>query len=175
MNKTRGLYLAHAATVLMLATGCAGPTGGFPNSAAARTLTIHWQRLTESGGDTCGRCENTERSIEEARRLLTASLRPLGLRVTVVKARLTPEQFKLDPSQSNRIWIAERSLEEILGAKPGVSRCSGCCGESDCRTTIVDGRVYETIPPELIVRAGLKVAANMIEPAPSRAESGERS
>jgi hypothetical protein len=45
-----------------------------------------------------------------------------------------------------------------------MSRCSGCCGDSDCRTTVVDGRVYETIPPELIVRAGLKMAANLIQP-----------
>jgi hypothetical protein len=152
--------------------GCVGPNGEFANSAAAQTLTIRWQRLTDSSGDTCGRCESTERSVEEARRRLTASLKPLGLRVTVVKARLTPEQFKLDPGQSNRIWLAERPLEEILDAKTGMSRCSGCCGESDCRTTIVDGRAYETIPPELIVRAGLKIAANMIQPPSPKAAGG---
>ncbi len=72
----------------------------------------------------------------------------------------------------NRIWIAGQPLEEIIGAQTGVSRCGGCCGDSDCRTTVVDGRAYETIPPELIVRAGLEVAANMIRPAsPSSAAS----
>jgi len=30
---------------------------------------------------------------------------------------------------------------------------------------VVDGRTYETIPPELIVRAGLRVAADLVEPA----------
>lgn len=91
----------------------------------------------------------------------------MGIRVSVVKETLTPQQFKADPSQSNRIWVGGRPLEEVLGATSGMSKCSGCCGESDCRTTIVAGRTYETLPPELIVRAGLKVAANMIEPAPS--------
>lgn len=152
-----------AAVALLFMAGCAGP--GSVSSDSDRTLVIRWQRLTEAGGNTCGRCGSTERSVDEAGRLLAASLRPLGLRVSVQKTRLTPEQFKLDPSQSNRIWMGQQSLEEILGAKIGMSRCSGCCGDSDCRTTIVDGRTYETIPPELIVRAGLKAAANMVQPA----------
>ncbi len=143
--------------------GCVGSGGA--SAGSAKTLVIRWQRLTESGGDTCGRCGNTERSVDEAGRLLASSLKPLGIRVSVVKARLTPEQFKLDPGQSNRIWVAEQPLEDILGAKSGMSRCGGCCGDSDCRTTIVDGRAYETIPAELIVRAGLKVAANMVQPS----------
>ncbi len=152
------------ATAVLPLTGCAGPERAAPG--LPDTLVIRWQRLTESSGDTCGRCGNTEQSIDEARRLLTASLKPLGLRVSVEKARLTHEQFKLDPGQSNRIWIGGKSLEDVLGATSGMNRCSGCCGDSDCRTTIVDGRAYETIPPELIVRAGLKVAADLVQPAP---------
>jgi hypothetical protein len=164
---TQGCVAGAAAIALLFSTGCIGPGG--VSSDSAKTLVIRWQRLTEASGDTCGRCGNTERSVNEARGLLAASLKPLGIRVSIAKARLTPEQFKLDPSQSNRIWIAEQPLEDILGAKSGMSRCSGCCGESDCRTTIVDGRAYETIPPELIVRAGLKVAANMVQPVPPAA------
>lgn len=160
-QKAAGFCVAMAGLLLM--AGCVGAGGGSLDSA--KTLVIRWQRLTESGGDTCGRCGNTERSVDEAGRLLATSFKPLGIRVSVVKARLTPEQFKLDAGQSNRIWIAEQPLEDILGAKSGMSRCSGCCGDSDCRTTIVDGRAYETIPAELIVRAGLKVAANMVQPS----------
>ena len=186
MNKnwisTRRCLACFAAVLPWLVVGCVSPDSPSTNSAAVsgaagskdvagKTLVIRWQRLTESSGDTCSRCGNTEQSIDEAGRLLTASLKPTGVRVSVVKERLTPEQFKRDASQSNRIWIAEQPLEDILGAKSGVSRCSGCCGDSDCRTTVVDGRTYETIPPELIVRAGLKVAANMIQPAPSSTPS----
>lgn len=163
--------LSLAGIALLCGTGCLDPRGESADAAAQKTLVIRWQRLTEGSGDTCGRCGNTEQSIDEAHRLLAASLKPLGIRVSVEKSRLTPEQFKLDPGQSNRIWIADQPLEDILGAKSGMSRCSGCCGDSDCRTTIVDDRAYETIPPELIVRAGLKVAANVIQPAPSNTPS----
>jgi hypothetical protein len=168
---TRTCLAGFVAIALLLMAGCGSAGGGSLNSA--KTLVIQWQRLTESSGDTCGRCGNTERSIDEAHRLLTASLRPLGIRVSVLKARLAPELFGLDPSQSNRIWIADQPLEEIIGAQTGASRCSGCCGDSDCRTTVVDGRAYETIPPELIVRAGLKVAANMIQPASSQGAASD--
>ncbi len=171
LSSPRTCLVATAAIAVLLMTGCGSSGGG--SRTSAKMLVIQWQRLTESSGDTCGRCGNTERSIDEAGRLLTASLRPLGIRVSVVKARLTPEMFGLDPSQSNRIWIANQPLEEIIGAQTGVSRCSGCCGDRDCRTTVVDGRSYETIPPELIVRAGLKVAANMIQPVPPQSAESD--
>ena len=155
-------YLAKLAALALLGmAGCAGPRGSAADSTASNTLVIRWVRLTETSGDTCSRCASTERSLDEAGRSLTDSLKPTGIRVSVVKERLTPDQFKADPSQSNRIWIAGQPLETILGGKSGMSRCSGCCGDSDCRTMVVDGRTYETIPPELIVRAGLKVAATM--------------
>lgn len=170
-SSPRTCLAAVVAISLLPMAGCGTAGGGSLNSA--KTLVIQWQRLTESSGDTCGRCGNTERSIDEAGRLLTASRRPLGIRVSVVKARLTSEMFGLDPSQSNRIWIADQPLEEIIGAQTGVSRCSGCCGDRDCRTTVVDGRSYETVPPELIVRAGLKLAANMVQPDPLRSATSD--
>jgi hypothetical protein len=89
------------------------------------------------------------------------------MQVRVIKSPLTSAQFKLDPSESNRIWIGDETLENILGAKAGTSTCSGCCGDSPCRTTVVDGQSYETIPPELIVRAGLRVAADLVRPVGS--------
>ncbi len=163
--------LACWGAVALLLGGCAGPGG----SASDRTLVIRWQRLVDETGDTCGRCGNTERSIGEAQRLLAASLKPLGLRVRVVKTQLTAEQFKLDPSESNRIWIGEETLDTILGAKTGASACAGVCGGSPCRTTVIDGRSYETIPAELIVRAGLHVAANLLQPAAPPAACGPAS
>ncbi len=129
-----------------------------------KVLTIRWQRLQDTAGQTCNRCGNTEQTIEQAQQLLATALKPLGLRVSIEKSVLTPAQFALDPTQSNRIWIGEEPLETILGAKTGISQCAGVCGTSSCRTIVVDGRTYEAIPPELIIRAGLKVAADMIQP-----------
>jgi hypothetical protein len=146
--------------VAFLLGGCASPGG----LAQDKTLVIRWQRLVDDSGDTCGRCGSTEQSIDEARRLLAASLKPLGMRVRVVKSQLTAAQFKFDPSESNRIWIGEETLDTILGAKTGTSACAGVCGGNPCRTTVVDGQSYETIPAELIVRAGLRVAADLLKP-----------
>ncbi len=151
-----GLACCGAAAVLTLA-GCA-------SSMQDKTLVIRWQRLVDDKGDTCDRCGNTERSIEDARRMLEASMKPLGIRVKLVTTRLTLKQFKIDPSESNRIWIDDAPLDKILGAKTGDSPCCGACGDSNCRTMMVDGRTYETIPPELIVRAGLRVAADLVQP-----------
>lgn len=157
---TKSAGLAVCAGVAVLLAGCA--SSGSVNSD--RTLVIRWQRLVDDVGDTCTRCSGTELSIEQARRTLAASLKPLGLHVRVIKAQLTTEQFALAPSESNRIWIGEETLEAVLGAGTSVSICSGCCGDSPCRTTVVDGRSYETIPPELIIRAGLRVAADLVRP-----------
>lgn len=144
--------------VVVLLAGCASPDSLKPE----RTLVIRWQRLVDTAGDTCDRCAGTERSIEQAGRALAASLKPLGIDVRVIKTQLTAEEFKLAPSESNRIWIAEETLETILGAKASASICAGCCGDSPCRTTVVDGRSYEAIPPELIIRAGLRAAADLV-------------
>lgn len=157
ISKRLGLACCGAAAVLPLA-GCA-------NRAQDKTLVIRWQRLVDGKGATCDRCGNTERSIDQAQRLLTASLKPLGMRVQVSKTTLTTEQFKRDPSESNRIWIGDAPLDKILDVKTGDSPCCGSCGDSNCRTLEVDGRTYESIPPELIVRAGLRVAANLVQPA----------
>ncbi len=162
---TKLACLAVCGGAVVLLAGCASPG----SVKSDRTLVIRWQRLVDNAGDTCDRCAGTQRSIEQARRTLAASLKPLGLQVQVIKSQLTAEQFKLDPSESNRIWIGEETLESILGVKTGTSTCSGCCGDSPCRTTVFDGQSYETIPPELIVRAGLRVAANLIRPAGSSA------
>ena len=158
---SRGLALVCMGAVVLLFAGCTSP--GSPTSS--KTLVIRWQRLVDETGGTCGRCGDTEQSLEEARRLLAASLKPLGVRVRVIKTQLTAAEFQLDPSESNRIWLDEETLETILGAKTGVSTCAGVCGGSPCRTTVVDGRSYETIPPELIVRAGLRAAADLLQPS----------
>ncbi len=128
------------------------------------TLTIRWQRLVSSGG-TCDRCGETERSLAEAERVLAASLKPLGMRVRIVKTEITPADFNRDPSESNRIWIGQEPLEKILGAQVSTSTCTGCCGDSPCRTVIIDGQTYEAIPAALIVRAGLRVAADQVNPS----------
>ena len=81
-----------------------------------KTLNIKWQRL-ESKGKTCPRCEATGKEIEKAVHSLKQSMAPLGIEVSLEKKVLTQEIFAKDVSQSNRIWIGAKSLEEWLNAK----------------------------------------------------------
>ena len=132
---------------------------------ATKTLTIQWQRLLDAEKTTCDRCAGTEKALDRAVATLERSLGPLGMRVKLEKKSLGPERAK-DILDSNQILIAGHPLEEWLGAKVGSSAC-GSCGSKlgkqvECRTTSVDGQTYEVIPEQLIVKAGLKAAAEMM-------------
>lgn len=107
-------------------------------------------------GKTCPRCGDTEKEVERAISQLQSMLKPKGIEVVLEKRDITPEQFQKNPLQSNRILINGRLLEEYLQAKTGKSPCCSVCGPNDCRTIIINGKdIYEYIPAELIIKAGL--------------------
>jgi hypothetical protein len=130
------------------------------------TLTIKWQRLVDKKGHTCERCGATGKEVEKAFQSLKKSLAPYNIKVVLEKKALDPETCAKDVSESNRIWISERALEEFLDAQVGKSLCGFCCEELgsdvECRTIKVGKRVYDAIPAELIVKAGLQAASELI-------------
>ena len=126
------------------------------------TLPIVCQRLV-SGGETCPRCGSTQGAIERAAATLTEVLRPLDIEVTVESLALDQATFDETPTESNRIWIAGRSLEDWVGAQASESTCCSVCGNSNCRTLHVDGATYEAIPETLIVKAGLAAASTLVK------------
>ncbi len=126
-----------------------------------KILTITWRRLL-AGGETCPRCGATEAEVDTAVTLLRQSLEPLGFEVSLVKQELTMMQFKQDTLQSNSIRINGRLLEEWLGGSTGQSVCCDVCGSNDCRTVEVKGDVYEFIPADLVVKAGMLAAAQLM-------------
>lgn len=127
-----------------------------------RVLQIRWQRLVDEKGQTCDRCGATEAAVEEAVTKLKGSLKGLGIEVVLEKTAISPKEFSKDTLESNRIWIDGRPIEEWLQASAGQSKCCSICGESDCRTITVDGRTYEAVPAEFIVRAGLLAGAQLV-------------
>jgi len=131
----------------------------------AKVLKITWQRLVDEKGQTCQRCGSTKKELQKAFQSLKKSLAPLGIKVALEKKTLDPATVAKDISQSNRIRVGERTLEEWLGAQVGKSLCGFCCAELgeqvECRTVKVEGQVYETIPAKLIVKAGLLAAAGL--------------
>ena len=138
-----------------------------------KSLSIIWQRLVDSNGQTCDRCGATYDELEQAVKKLGTSLKPLGIEPTIEIREIGSATFATDPTQSNRIWIDGKPLEEWLSANVSSSRCCNVCGDSECRTIELDNNVFETIPAELILKAGLIAAAKKIE-TDSRGTSQEQ-
>ena len=122
-----------------------------------KALPIIWQRLVSSG-ETCPRCAGTGEEVGRAFKQLRAQLLPLGIEPILETREIDEAAFKANPSESNRIWIAGKPVEEWLNASVGSSRCCSVCGDSECRTVEVEGATYEVVPEELLVKAGLIAA-----------------
>ncbi len=147
---------------------------GEKRSESRPVLIMQWQRLLIGKGETCGRCGDTEKSIAKARKKLSSALKPLGIKVVLEKSALGSEEFAANPAESNRIRLNGRPLEDILGAEVGSSPCCGACGDKECRTLTIDGQSFESIPAEMIIRAGLIVAADLLHTTtPNCCGSGE--
>lgn len=120
-----------------------------------KPISITWQRLVDEQGRTCDRCGDTEQELDKAVRFLNKTLAPAGVLFVVEKKALPFHEVSQDPSRSNRVWIDGRPLEEWLDVKVGRSPCCGPCQDLHCRTLEMNGSVHETIPAELIIKAGL--------------------
>ena len=127
-----------------------------------QTIRIVWQRLLSLQGQTCDRCAATELALQQAVEALQQVLAPLQIQVELHRQAMTLEQFNQDPQASNRIWIADKPLEEWLGAGTGSSPCCSVCGDAQCRTLECGNQSYDAIPPQLIIKAGLLAAAQQL-------------
>ncbi|MCX8188658.1 MAG: DUF2703 domain-containing protein [Nitrososphaeria archaeon] len=126
-----------------------------------KELKIRWQRLIFEG-NTCPRCSSTEKELEKAVSTLRQALSPLGIKVVLEKDVLSIKEFENNPLESNRIWINDRPLEEYFGGNVGQSSCCDVCEPYECRTVNIGEQIYETIPSEIIVKAGLTAAIQLL-------------
>ena len=133
-----------------------------------KTLKIKWQRLVNEQGETCVRCGITEGSVEEAAERLRKTVKALNIDVALEKVVIDPADFKEAPQESNRIWIDDKPLEDLLSATISKSQCGTACGDSECRTLEVDGESYEAISADLIVKAGLRASSDIMLDRPSQ-------
>jgi len=127
-----------------------------------KTLTIRWQRLVNERGETCERCAATEQAVRDAAAALRQALHGLGIAVRLETDMLGPAGFAEAPLESNRLWLDDIPLEQWLGASSGASPCCSACGNAHCRTLELAGQSHEAIPAELIIRAGLLAAAQLL-------------
>lgn len=130
-----------------------------------KSLPILWQRLVSSDGKTCDRCSATHLEMQRAFEKLKQSLRPLDIEPVLEIREIDEKSFKVTPSESNRIWIAGKPMEEWLGASVGSSPCCSVCGTSECRTVKVEGITFETIPERLFLKAALVASSQLLSQA----------
>ena len=129
-----------------------------------RSLVIEWQRLVSDAGGTCPRCAGTEAELMRARGQVHPDTERGERGAKGVTRALDDASFRSAPSESNRIWVAGRPLEDWLDADVGATPCCDECGDEPCRTLAVDGAVHEVVPADIIVRAGLLAAAEVLAP-----------
>jgi hypothetical protein len=129
-----------------------------------RPLPLIWKRLVKDG-QTCNRCGDTLRNLEAAVGRLQQALLPLDIEPTLQIQAIGEAEFKAEPAESNRIWIAGKPMEAWLEARVGMSPCCSVCGDSDCRTLEVGNTTYEVVPQELILQAALLAASQLLAPA----------
>ena len=126
-----------------------------------KTLTIRWQRLLNENDQTCSRCGETGGTVQTAFEKLKKALAHLDIKVELSQEAIDFTTFTKDPLQSNCIFIGGKLLEEWIGGTTGKSKCCDACGDFDCRTISIGKNTFESIPEELIVRAGLLAAAEL--------------
>jgi Domain of unknown function (DUF2703) len=117
--------------------------------------------------------DQRNKGLERLVSALRKSLTPLGIEVILEKEELSATEFKKDPLQSNRIWINNRLLEDWIEGRVGHSPCCDVCSPHDCRTVEVEGQIYETIPAEIIINAGLLAASQLVSPQTDKSCCGD--
>lgn len=126
-----------------------------------RQLPIIWQRLVSAGG-TCPRCDTTYQHLQSAVTKLREALKLLNVEPILEVREISESSFRKEPAQSNRIWIADKPIEEWIGAGVGSSKCCSVCGDEPCRTMEVEGAVFEDVPEAVIMKAALIAASGLI-------------
>lgn len=126
-----------------------------------KKLIIKWQRLVQNN-TTCPRCADTGLEIEKAYIKLKESLKHFNIEVLLEKHELTETEFNKNPLISNLILINDKPLEAWISAETGQSKCCSVCGDEECRTIQFRGNIYEAIPENLIIKASLIAASELI-------------
>lgn len=152
--------------------GCGCSSSNEIEKESVITMKIKWKRLI-SKGETCLRCGSAEEELRRAISTLKQSLAPLGIEVILENEELSVTEFEKEPSQSNRIWVNNRFLEDWIEGTVGRSPCCDVCSPPDCRTVEVEGQIYEIVPAETIVKAGLLAASQLVSPQTGKSSCGD--
>ena len=135
------------------------------DAGAAKTLVLEWQRMIDEDGNVCCGSEDTRLAVETAREELAEELKDHGIKVILTKSDFSPAECRDCPERANRVLVGGQGVDYWLGAEVGKSPCEGFCKQAlgdkgSCQNLIYEGKTYEVVPAELIVKAGLTAAAH---------------
>lgn len=95
--------------------------------------------------------------------MLSQVLNPLKVQVVLEREEITIDDFNKDPLRSNQIWINGRLVEDWIAGEASKTMCCDICGPNECRAIKIGSEVYEVIPAEIIIKAGLIAAYELIK------------
>jgi hypothetical protein len=106
----------------------------------------------------CGRCQGTEKNLEEALAEVSGVLEAAGFAVVVNKINITSpelaEKYRFVSSPTIRINGVDLALEV---KETACRECGELCGDDvDCRVWVYEGAEYTEPPKALIINAILK-------------------
>ncbi|HEY3294770.1 MAG TPA: DUF2703 domain-containing protein [bacterium] len=152
-------FLIFGALLVLILAACS-------KQGAPLTLVIQWQKADT---DACLACQNTAvqaKDIQKAFEKLTKELAAKGIRVELVEKKA--EVDTANPELANgQIWMGNVPVDGWLnGAATQGKICPACPagprGKGHLhKSLVVDGQVYDPIPVDLMVRAGLAAAGSL--------------
>ena len=165
-----------ALVVLALLFGCSKKNQTQPVTDPgenSKVLTITWHNSPEKEGKKCDNCLVKKDEAKKAYESLKTSLSSLGIQVVMKEEKAKAAACGMVISSSCGVTIAGKPLESWLGAEAGKSGCGsgkgcGAGGASQCASLVLAGKTYTVVPADLIVRAGLIAASEMIGPQSSK-------
>lgn len=106
----------------------------------------------------CGRCQDTEKALDEAVASVTAVLNAAGYRVDVNKVNITTRELAIQYQFISSPTIRVNGNDIAVELRETVCEdCGDLCGDTvDCRVWVYNGVEYTAPPKELIVDAILR-------------------
>lgn len=144
-----------AFALIILANGCSKSDG-------KNVVILEWQKGATEACQTCDACGVSEQEIKAAAAQLKTKLADKKVRVKIVERKATdgtPER----PSAS-RMWVCGIPLETWLGARAAMTPCPDAKSREAVRPALyVDDQSYSVIPADLMVKAGVMAANQLLE------------
>ena len=115
----------------------------------------------------CGRCQGTEKALDEAVASVAGVLNAAGYEVNVNKVNITTRELAVQYQFISSPTIRANGNDIAMELRESVCEdCGDLCGDTvDCRVWVYNGAEYTAPPKELIVDAILREVYN-----PNRAE-----